>query len=474
MVVRNPQSKNSICQLAHLLNAARRYTTPMTTADASPGLLSTPGGRGFITMWAGQSISMFGSRLTIFAFGVWLYQRTNEATPLFLTALFGFLPGILLAPLAGVIVDCSDRRRVMLWINATHITVAVLQMILLSSGAFQLWMLYSLLAISSAAETFQWPAEASSMSVLVPPEQLGRANGLYSISSGASDLLAPIAGAALVGLIGMVGIIGLDLVSFLIEFVTVFVIRIPRPPTSGAGAGMGGSGILIQAREGFRFILQRPGLLSLLITFTGVNFTGSLTGDLQAPLVLSRTGDPHAYGFVAAAFGVGVLLGGLYMTATGGPRPRVMGVLIGLGLQGLIGQALFGLARGVPVWMLANFFAGFLLPVLNGSSQSIWQSKTPADIQGRVFTARRMIAQITSPLAFVIAGPLADRVFKPAFAGEFGNQFAWLLGQPTGRGFAAMWVLFGLMTSAFGFAGYLRPAARNVERDIPDALTASS
>ncbi|NJK46763.1 MAG: MFS transporter, partial [Pleurocapsa sp. SU_196_0] len=168
----------------------------------------------------------------------------------------------------------------------------------------------------------------------------------------------------------------------------------------------------------------------------------------------------------------GVLLGGVYMTTSGGPRPRVAGVLIGIGVSGFLAQALFGLARGVPLWMLANFIGGFLLPVLNGSSQAIWQSKTPADVQGRVFAARRMIAQITSPVAFLLAVPLVDGVFKPLFAGEFGEGFAWLLGDATGRGYAAMWVIFGVLSGLWGFAGYLRPAARHVERDIPDAVNA--
>jgi MFS transporter, DHA3 family, macrolide efflux protein len=423
-------------------------------------------------MWAGQSISSFGSRLTIFAFGVWLYQRTGEASPLFLTALFGFLPGVLLAPVAGVLVDRHDRRTVMLLINTVHTLVALTQFMLLSTGAFELWMLYGLLAISSAAETFQWPAESSSMSVLVPQEHIGRANGLYAMLDGAGNLVAPIAGAALVSSIGITGIILLDLATFVFEFITLFLIRIPRPAKSEVGAGMGGQGVFAQARDGFRFILERPGLLSLLVTFTGVNFLNSLVGPLQAPLVLSRTGDENAYGVVAAAFGAGVLLGGAYMTKSGGPRSRVAGVLIGIGISGFLAQALFGLARGVPLWMLANFIGGFLMPVANGSSQAIWQSKTPADVQGRVFAARRMIAQITSPVAFLLAVPLVDGVFKPLFAGEFGEGFAWLLGDATGRGYAAMWVIFGALSGLWGFAGYLRPAARNVERDIPDAVNA--
>ncbi len=429
-------------------------------------LWASAGGRTFLTMWLGQSISSFGSRLTIFAFGIWLYKETGLATPLYLTALAGFLPGVLLAPIAGVLVDRYDRRSVMLLVNTVHTLVTLAQFFVISSGQTNIPIILGLLAISSAAETFQFPAEASSMSVLVPKEQLGQANGLYAMMSGAGDLVAPIAGALLVSSIGIAGILLIDLASFAFEFLTLFIIRIPRPAQSDIGSRMQG-GVLAQARDGFRFITQRPGLLSLLITFSGVNFFLGIVQNLQVPLVLSRSTDPSAVGIIASSFGVGVLLGGLYMTSTGGLKPRVHGVFAGIGLSGLLGTALFGLAQSIPIWMLANFFAGFLLPVLNGASQSIWQSKTPPDIQGRVFAARRQIAQITTPMAFIIAGPVADLVFKPYFSSN--DSWAWLLGGSSGRGYAAMFVLFGILVSFWGFAAYLRPAARNVERDIPDA-----
>jgi MFS transporter, DHA3 family, macrolide efflux protein len=431
-------------------------------------LFATQGGRTFLTMWAGQSVSSFGSRLTIFALGIWLYQQTNQATPLYLTALAGFLPGVLLAPLAGVLVDRYDRRMVMVWVNVVHTLVTVAQFVTISSGVVSLPLIMVFLAIASCAETFQWPAESSSISVLVPKVQLGQANGLYSVSGGVGDLLAPLAGALLVSSIGISGILLMDLASFLLEFMTLALIRIPKPETSSLGQAMQG-GVLKQAKEGFGFITARPGLLSLLITFTGVNFILGLVGNLQVPLVLSRSSDPNAVGIVASSFGVGVLLGGLYMTTTGGVRPRVHGVFAGNGLVGIFGTMLFGLSQSIPLWMLANFCAGFLLPILNGSSQSIWQQKTPADIQGRVFAARRQIAQITSPMAFLIAGPMTDLVFKPYFSSPTTNSWAWLLGGSSGRGYAAMFVLFGLFLAVWSFSGYLRPAARNVERDVPDA-----
>ncbi len=433
-------------------------------------LLASAGGRSFLTMWSGQSVSQLGSRLTAFAVGVWLYQKTGQATPLFLSAIFGFLPGVVLAPFAGVIVDRSDRRQVLLLVCIGHLLLSSLFYLLLR-GDIQLWMIYAILAFSSATETFQYPAEASSISVLVHKDQLGQANGLFSISSGVTDLLAPILGGVLVTTIGIVGVVLLDLVSFAFELLTLLLIRIPRPSQSQEGSSMKGAGILAQVKDGFRFILERPGLLSLLITFSGVNFLGGIIGELQTPLILARTGSSSILGIVGAAFGVGVLLGGIYMTSTGGPKPRVHGVFLGLGLSGLLGQSLVGLAHSTPIWMLSNFFAGFFIPVLNGCSQSIWQAKTPGDIQGRVFTARRQIAQITGPIAALIGGPLADKVFTPVMNGALGSRLSWLLGAAPGRGFAAMFVIFGILNSLTGFGGYLRPAARNVELEIPDALS---
>jgi MFS transporter, DHA3 family, macrolide efflux protein len=404
-----------------------------------------------------------------FAVGIWLYQKTGQATPLFLSAIFGFLPGVLLAPFAGVIVDRSDRRRVLLLVCFGHLLLTSLYYLLLR-GEIQLWMIYTILAFSSVIETFQYPAEASSISVLVEKDQLGQANGLFSISSGVTDLAAPILGGVLVVSIGIVGVVTLDILSFAFELVTLLLIRIPRPNQSQEGSSMKGASILAQAKDGFKFILERPGLLSLLITFSGVNFLGSIIGELQTPLILARTGSSRILGIVGAAFGVGLLLGGMYMTSTGGPKPRVHGVFAGLGLSGILGSSLFGLAQSAPVWMLANFCSGFCLPVLNGCSQSIWQAKTPADIQGRVFTARRQIAQITSPAALIIAGPLADKIFTPLMNSSLGSSLSWLLGPTPGRGFAAMWVIFGLLSGLTGLAGYLRPAARNVELEIPDAV----
>ncbi len=436
-------------------------------------LLSSAGGRTFLWMWLAQLVSSFGTNLTGFALGIWLYQSTGQATPLFLTALSYTLPGLLLTPVAGSLVDRCSRKHLMMLSDGVQGVVTLVIMLLITleqTGVlrFELWWLYALLAVSSAAGTFQWPAQSSTISLLVPREHLGRANGMLGVSDGINTLFAPITSGALVGIIGISNVILIDVATFVFALAVMRFLPIPRPAQSAIGKSARGS-ILTESVWGWRYIVARPGLLGLLLTFAVLNFTNSMCSNLTTPLVLSRTDNQTTLlGLVYSAFGLGILAGSTFMTITGGPRPRIHGVLVGIGLSGLMAQTVFGLAQSVPVWMLAKFIAGCCLPVMNGSSQAIWQSKVEADVQGRVFTARRLIAQITTPLAFVIAGPLADRVFTPLATGNLGPTLEPILGPETGRGYAMMFVLFGLLTCLNGFGAYLRPRARNVERDLPD------
>jgi MFS transporter, DHA3 family, macrolide efflux protein len=429
-------------------------------------LYSSREGRSFLTMWLAQSISSAGSRLTFYAFGIWWFQQTGLTTPIFLTTLAVFVPSVLLSPLAGVIVDRNDRRTIMMRVNLTHIFTHSAMLLLIATGEKSIAPLLLLLVISGCADTFQYPAFYSSISLLVPKEQLGQANGLYATSGGAVDIISPLLGALLVSSIGMVGILLIDLATYVVECAVLFWLRIPRPEVSSVGAAMKG-GVLAQARQGFEFIFARGGLFSLQLVLVAYNFFNSLVQNLQVPLVLSRISLPEVVGLITASYGLGVILGGLYMTKTGGTQPKVHGVFLGVGLSGLVGMTLFGVAQSLLVWMLANLIFGFCLPILSASSQSIWQQKTPMDIQGRVFAARRLISHISIPIAYALGGFLSDGLATPAFANFEGS--AWLLGGSSGRGYAAMFVICGVCMALAGFGAYLRPAARNVERDVPDA-----
>jgi hypothetical protein len=129
-----------------------------------------------------------------------------------------------------------------------------------------------------------------------------------------------------------------------------------------------------------------------------------------------------------------------------------------------------GLGASLPVWVVSSFLAGFLVPILNGSNQAIWQAKVASDVQGRVFSIRRLIAWFVTPLAMLVAGPLADRVFEPAVqsGGAFSQLVYPLVGNAAGAGISLIFILGGIGGLLVGAWGYAMPAIRDVETIMPD------
>jgi hypothetical protein len=176
------------------------------------------------------------------------------------------------------------------------------------------------------------------------------------------------------------------------------------------------------------------------------------------------------YGTVNSIGATGGLLGGLLMSAWGGPKPRVHGVLMGWALSGLLGVFLMGIGASAVIWSVASFIGAFLSPIINGSNQAIWQIKVAPDVQGRVFSVRLLIAWIMSPIAALIAGPLADYIMEPAMQGDnwLANLFGSIVGNSPGSGMSLIFILTGIGITLIGFSGYAFPAIRNAETILPD------
>jgi len=118
----------------------------------------------------------------------------------------------------------------------------------------------------------------------------------------------------------------------------------------------------------------------------------------------------------------------------------------------------------------------FINPITNGCGQAIWQSKVPPELQGRVFSTRRLLAQASQPVAMFVAGPLADRIMEPAMmqGGSLAPVFGWLVGTGPGAGMALIFVFAGLIGATVGLGGFLIDAVRNVEDILPDHDAAST
>jgi MFS transporter, DHA3 family, macrolide efflux protein len=425
---------------------------------------------GFTIVWLGQLVSVIGSNMTWFALTLWAWQLTGQATALALVSFFSFAPTVLLSPLAGALIDRWNRKLILMLSDLAAGLSTIVVLGLYTTGNLEIWHLYITGAFAGAFQAFQWPAYSATITTMMPKEQYGRANGMMSLVEFAPLIVAPALAGFLIGVIGTGGVLAVDVATFLFAVGVLLLVHIPQPAATEEGNASKGT-LLQESLYGFRYIRNRPGLLGLLMVFFWANFLSTVGSALGPAMVLARTGDDaQVLGTVLSAGGIGGVVGALLMSAWGGPKRRVHGVLIGIVLEGLLGLFVLGIGRTAPVWMLGTFMWLFVAPITGGSSNAIWQAKVAPDVQGRVFAARRLIGQISYPLGLIIAGPLADYVFEPAMqpGGALAGTFGEVVGVGRGAGIGLMIAFAGLATGVVGLAGYLFPPTRNVETALPD------
>lgn len=431
----------------------------MSTAEST-------GMRTFFIVWIGQLISVVGSNLTGFGLAVWMYLETDSVTLLALIMLASTLPGIVLSPIAGALVDRWDRRMVML-ISDTCAGIATFAAALLFfTNELELWHIYVMATIGSVANSFQEPAYTASVPLLVPKKHLGRANGLVQMGQAIGTLVAPALAGVLVATTGLWGVLLADGATFVVAVTTLALVRIPRPVAASSRARH----VWAEVVEGWQWLRARGGLFGFMLIAAGVNFLLGFMSVLYIPLYLSFTNEV-VLGTAMSVLGVGMLVGSVAMGIWGGPKRRIRAMVGGISLGGLLVAAM-GMDDSVFLVTGAGFLLMATVAIVNGTSQVLWQVKVPPGLQGRTFSVRRVLAQMAIPIAYLSAGPLADRVFEPMLAagGRLAGSVGAVIGTGPGRGIGFMFVLTGLGTIILAAIAFARPSIRNVEDELPDMI----
>lgn len=389
--------------------------------------------RTFWTVWAGQLVSQVGTAMTGFAMTIWVYQESGSVTRLAFMLLAVNLPGILLAPTAGVMVDRMNRRTVMLLADTAAGLGSLSLAVLFFTDSLVYWQILPIVAVSSAASAFQEPAYRAAIPTIVPKAQLGRANGLSDLGPAVGTLVAPAIAGGLLLAVGLGAVLAVDFFTFAVAALTLLIVRFPdvRQPAAAPRS------MWFEFREGIDYLRQRPGLLGFLVVAAGLNFVLTFANVLWIPVFLAFMNEAEL-GVVMAMIGGAMVVGSLIMGAWGGPERRVRGMLILMAVGGT-GLVIAGLRPDPIVAVGGSLLLMITVPIVNGTSQTLWQTKVAPALQGRVFSTRRMIASSVTPVAFVAAGPVADGVFEPLLmpGGSLADTMVgeiWLTG--TGRGSA--------------------------------------
>ncbi|MFG6194364.1 amino acid adenylation domain-containing protein [Nonomuraea sp. JJY05] len=398
----------------------------------------------------GQLVSLIGTGLTTFGLGLWAYQQTQSLSMFALVSVMALLPAVVLAPIAGAVADRFDRRLVMIAADSAAGCASISLAALLWTGGLQLWHVYLIVAVGAVSTAFHQPAYMAAVAQLVPKRYYGRANGLTQLGQAAGTVLAPLLGGALVAAVGLSGIILIDLSTFAFAVVVTLAVRFPDT--------------LFKKREepfwqevtgGWRYISRRHGLLAIILFTAFLNFPFAMVEVLSTPLLLSLT-DTRGLGVALSMTGIGLLLGSLIMTVTGGLARRTNGILGSFMALG-VAFAVIGIAPHPALPAIGLFLVGLLTALLNAHWFAIVQQKVGLDLQGRVIATNLMLSWALVPVGFLLAGPLVEQVFDP------------IAGSAHGRGIALLTIVAGAVTVLIGLAAFRYRPVRFLEDELPDA-----
>ncbi len=367
----------------------------------------------FFVMWGGQAFSLLGSSLVHFALIWWLTEKTASATVLAMATLIGTLPQIVVGPFAGALVDRWNRRVVMM-VSDSMIALATLGLMIINwQGAMQPWHIYAILLIRSLGGTFQWPAMQASTSLMVPKSQLSRVAGMNQTLNGIMSIIAPPFGAFLIALIPLYGVLAIDVSTALLAVGPLFFIHVPQPARKASSDAVqtGPATTLWQdVRDVFRYMWNWKGIFIVCVMATVINLLLNPAFSLLPILVTQHFGgDALQLGWINSAWGVGVVAGGLILSAWGGFKRRIVTTIVGLLGIGL-GTLIIGLTPGTAfgLGVAGMFVAGLMNPITNGPLFAVLQDVVEPGMQGRVFNVLGSMSVAMSPLGLAIAGPLAD------------------------------------------------------------------
>ena len=366
----------------------------------------------FFTMWSGQALSLVGSAVVQFALIWWLTKTTGSATVLAMASLIGMLPQIFLAPFAGTWVDRWNRKAVMIVADSLIALSTVVLIYFFAVGRESVLAVYVILLVRSSGGAFHYPSMQSSTSLMVPREHLARIAGLNQTLSGIINIISPPMGALVIGLLPMHGVLGIDVVTAILAVSILGFVRVPQPPRQVAQAAgtTGKTSYWHDLRAGWVYLVSWPGLLAVALLATVINFLLTPAGSL-IPLMVTQEfhGGVTQLGLVDSLFGVGVIVGGVVLSAWGGFRKRIITTLIGIIGIG-IGILLFGLlpADLFYIAVVGAFLFGSMQVFANGPLSAIFQSTVDPDMQGRVMSLVGAGATAMSPISLLVAGPISD------------------------------------------------------------------
>lgn len=353
-----------------------------------------------------QMISLLGSSLVQYAIIWHITLTTSSGKMLTISTLCGFLPQILISLIAGVWIDRYNRKKLIMLADAAIAASTLLLAVAFLMGYRYNWALFIVLAIRSAGTGIQTPAVNAIIPQIVPQEKLMKINGINSTLSSLIMFLSPAISGAILTVASLEVTLFIDVITAAIgiSITAAIYIRPYERTERREGSSLKEIGI------GFSYLNKNHFIRKLLVYQVIILFLISPSAFLT-PLMVSRTFGTEVWRLTASemTYSLGMILGGLLITAWGGFSKKVNTTMAAGALYGALMMGL-GNAPQFLIYLSCNTLIGITAPCYNGPITVTIQEKVEPQMQGRVFSFMQIATSCALPLGMVIFGPLADMI----------------------------------------------------------------
>lgn len=399
--------------------------------------------KGFFILWLTQSLSALGSAMTNFALVIWLYGESGSALTTAMLTVCSYTPYVVMSIFAGAISDKFSKKAVMLVCDSFAAVCTLAVLFLLKTGELRVWHLYIINALNGLMNTVQQPASDVAVTLLTPEKYYQKTSGMRSFSNSLTTILTPVLAAAAMAFAGIESIIAFDLITFAAAFLSLlFLIKIPEAEKNTEKS----DGILEAAKNGISYLKTNKGILWLILFLAAINFIASIYQAALPAMVLSLPqGGQTALGIVNSCVGIASLAGSVIATTAPVPKSRVKVICNCLLFSMSTENFLLAFGKSPLVWFIGAVLGWLFIPLMGANLDVILRTRIPADMQGRVYSARNTLQFFTIPLGYFLGGLLVDKVFEPFMANTPQNgAMAFLFGTGKGSGAAFLFFVIGI------------------------------
>jgi MFS family permease len=387
---------------------------PTATSDRSnpqtPGVFKTFRAlrhRDFRLLWSGLAVSAVGTWMQIVAQSLLVLKITHgSAFALGSVSLAQALAFFLFALVGGCTADRVDKRRLLMFTQASSAALAILLGFLTQSGVIQLWMILVLAFLNGTLLSFDQPARGALVSVLVPKEDLGNAISLQAtIFNGASTLGPAFAGFG-VATLGFAGNFFLNGASFLAVLIALYRMRVPSGPPQQQST--------IEAIRTALGTVRRDAVLPWVLSGYAALLLLGPSSALILPVYAAKVlhVGPERLGMLFSAAGLGTISGALFLASLGSSPRKGLIFLKGIFIW-VAALTVFALSGRFWISMTALFVFGFGQTLAGTTTITLLQTRVPEQMRGRVMSLNTLLIMGIRPLGDFPAGALIGGIGAP-------------------------------------------------------------